>query len=198
MNNRCLQIFRIYIISTLFLCCKKQNTTTPSPIFTTYTINQGKFYADGYDSTHFVRITTNDLKFIAKFDSSAIYTTFFATNQLDVNKLYGFSDNSSEHHQFSARIGWAWYTNSLHLFGYTYNNGVRTILHLGIFPIGQNINCRIQTDTTTKSYLFTINGVTTSMPRATTTAMANGYRLYPYFGGDEPAPHKVTIQISDQ
>ena len=203
MNYRCLQVLMVLFISTFFLCCKKNNTqpsstipTTPT-VLTTYTIYQGHFYADGYDSTHFVRITTDDLKFTAKFDSSAIYSTFFATDQLDVNKLYGFSDNNTDHHSFSARIGWAWYYNAFHLFGYTYNNGVRTIQQLGQYPIGVILYCRIQTDNINKLYLFTVNGKTTTMPRAATTAKGSGYRLYPYFGGEEPAPHTVTIQISE-
>ncbi len=203
MYNRCLLLINVLFISTMFLCCKKNSTppdstipTTPI-VFTTYSIKQGQYYADGYDSSHFVRIITDDLKFVAKFDSSAIYSTFFATNQLDVNKLYGFSDNNTDHHQFSARVGWAWYYNALHLFGYTYNNGERTIQQLGQYQIGQNINCRIQVDNGNKNYLFTINGKTTAMPRAATTAKGSGYRLYPYFGGDEPAPHPVKIQISE-
>ncbi len=197
MNNRCLQILVVFISSTFLLCCKKDSASSPLPIFKTYTIFKGKNYADGFDSTHIVFIKTNDLKFIAKFDSSAIYSTFISSNQIDVNKLYGFSDNNSDHHLFSARMGWAWYNNTLNLFGYTYNNGVRSILNLGVYSIGTNLNCRIQTDTATKSYYFTVNGKTKSMPRAAKTSAGSGYRLYPYFGGDEPAPHTVTIQISE-
>ena len=197
MYDRCLQILVVFISSTLLFCCKKESTTSPTPIFKNYTIFKGQNYADGYDSSHIVLIKTDDLKFVAKFDSSAIYSTFFSSNQIDVNKLYGFSDNNSDHHKFSARIGWAWYNNTLNLFGYTYNNGERSILNLGVFSIGANLNCRIQTDSATKSYLFTVNGKTKSMPRAATTKVGSGYRLYPYFGGDEPAPHTVTIQISE-
>jgi len=33
------------------------------------------------------------------------------------------------------------------------------------------------------------------MPRESTTTMAEGYQLYPYFGGDETAPHDIFIWI---
>jgi hypothetical protein len=36
------------------------------------------------------------------------------------------------------------------------------------------------------------------MPRAAATVKAKGYRLYPYFGGDETAPHDITISIRDE
>ncbi|MBD0352813.1 MAG: hypothetical protein ICV65_16845, partial [Flavisolibacter sp.] len=43
--------------------------------------------------------------------------------------------------------------------------------------------------------IFTINDERTAMPRLSTTPRAKGYLLYPYFGGDEVAPHDVTIRI---
>jgi len=194
------------LLYSTFLCCmgcKKNNSTPETPIvpekpFTTYTILNSTHYAQGYDSTHFVFISTNDLKFTVKFDSSCIYTSQYIDNSQDVNKLYGFSDNRASHHDFSARIGWAWYYNALRLFGYTYNNSVRSITQLSIVPIGAEISCRIQVDTASKNYLFTINGQTTAMPRAATTPQAIGYRLYPYFGGGLTAPHDVTIMIREE
>jgi hypothetical protein len=35
------------------------------------------------------------------------------------------------------------------------------------------------------------------MPRKSTTIKAVGYKLYPYFGGDELAPHPVSIWIKE-
>ncbi|MEO5783498.1 MAG: hypothetical protein ABIQ07_09520 [Ginsengibacter sp.] len=36
-----------------------------------------------------------------------------------------------------------------------------------------------------------------SLPRTSTTAKAIGYKLYPYFGGDETAPHEIDIWIKE-
>jgi len=192
-----------YLLIILFIACKKNDTSVapivvPEKPFTTYTILKGEHYASGYDSNHIVIIKTTDLKFTAKFDSSCIYTATNIENSEDVNKLYGFSDNKSSHHLFSARIGWAYYFKALRLFGYTYNNGVRTILQLCTVPIGKEISCRIQIDAANSNYVFTVDGLTVKMPRQANEAQAVGYRLYPYFGGSLVAPHNVTILVRDE
>src|SRR6478672_9898172 len=70
--------------------------------FTKYTIRQGQNYCDG---NAFTSTSYSQLNFVAKFDSTAIYSTVSPDNQLDINKLYGFSDNNSTHQLFSARFG---------------------------------------------------------------------------------------------
>jgi hypothetical protein len=35
------------------------------------------------------------------------------------------------------------------------------------------------------------------MSRTAATEKAKGYRLYPYFGGDELAPHQINIWIKN-
>ena len=50
----------------------------------------------------------SERKFVVKFDSTSIYNTLIPSNQYDINKLYGFSDNDSVHHLYSARFGWRW------------------------------------------------------------------------------------------
>jgi hypothetical protein len=46
-------------------------------------------------------------------------------------------------------------------------------------------------------YVFTVNGNPVNIPRSSTTTTGRGYKLYPYFGGDELAPHNVTIKIKE-
>ena len=188
------------LLLLLYASCKKHDATIVIPVvpFNTYTISQGAHYALGHDSTHFEFIQANHLHFTAIFDSTAIYTTTDKNNQDDVNKLYGFSDNQASHHLFSARVGWSWYKDSLRLFGYTYNDSIRAIQQLAVVPIGQPIDCNIGIDTLHKLYLFTINGQTTPMTRTAKTQLIIGYKLYPYFGGDEVAPHKVTIKVREE
>ncbi len=95
---------------------KGTSTSTPAVSeFVKYTIPQGKQYADknGYKP-----VEIGEMKFVVKFDSSAVYQTRLAENQFDINKLYGFSDNNADHHQYSARFGWRWNGNALRLFAY--------------------------------------------------------------------------------
>jgi len=158
--------------------------------FTKYTIRKGQQYSDR-STLKFVE--TAQMKFIVKFDSSAIYQSISSENQFDINKLYGFSDNNAGHHQYSARFGWRWSGNALRLFAYVYNAGAVLSRELATVAIGTETNCSIEVSNS--SYLFTINGITERIPRMATTPRAKGYQLYPYFGGDEAAPHDITIWI---
>ena len=131
-----------------------------------------------------------------RFDSTAIYQTLWPENQYDINKLYGFADNGQDHHQYSARFGWAWHDAALHLYAYVYNGGKRESKHLGIIPIGAEVACTIAATPT--QYIFSYGDTREIMPRSSTTPKAKGYLLYPYFGGDETAPHNINIWIKSR
>ncbi len=182
----------------LAVACKKPAvemlaTSLPRP-FVTYTIAKGQHYANN-DSTNLEIINFKQLNFICKFDNSAIYSNSNKANQSDINKLYGFSDNNKNHHDFSARFGWNWFNNGLHLWAYTYNDSLVHVKDLGIVTIGAEITCSIKV--LPKHYQYTVNGINTFVPRTATTATAVGYKLYPFFGGDEPAPQDITILIKE-
>ena len=164
----------------------------PSNYFTFFTIRAGQHFADG---NAYKSIETQELKFSVKFDSSAIYRSFLPINQYDINKLYGFSDNNAGHHQFSARFGWRWSDNALRLFAYVYNNGVVVSKELGSVTIGKEVNCGIKVYG--PAYIFSCEEIIEYLPRTSTTPLAKGYLLYPYFGGDEPAPHDINIWIKN-
>ncbi|MCW3073413.1 MAG: hypothetical protein JWP69_482 [Flaviaesturariibacter sp.] len=166
---------------------------TPLPAaaeFVKYTIKAGEHFCDKSD---FKIVETDELKFMVRFDSSAIYQTVNSSNQDDINKLYGFSDNNMQHHQFSARFGWRWSAGALRLFGYIYNNSIVASKEISAIPIGADVVCNLQVTAT--HYRFMVGNLKDSLPRLSTTAKAKGYQLYPYFGGDEPAPHTVSIWI---
>jgi hypothetical protein len=188
-------IFFSFLLLAL-VACRKDATLAPAGLttdaegFALYVIPAGEHYS-----------TTNphqpvDLRrfcFEVRFDSSAIYSSRLPENQYDINKLAGFSDNEASHHAFSARYGWRWSGNKLRLFGYVYNRGQRTEKELASIAIGTTARCTIEVTST--HYRFITNGRADSLPRAATTPTAKGYRLYPYFGGDEPAPHEVRIRL---
>jgi len=186
-------------IALLFLRCNKvADTITDKGLsskydtssFIKYTIAQGNQYCD---QNEFAAVETNEMKFIVRFDSSAIYQTVSAENQNDINKLFGFSDNNSEHHKFSARFGWRWSSNALHLFAYVYNAAEMISKEITTVDIGKEINCSILVND--RHYIFTTNSISIEMPRMATTEKGKGYQLYPYFGGDESAPHEINIWI---
>jgi hypothetical protein len=159
--------------------------------FIKYTIPAGEHYCDKND---FRVMEGSAIRFTVKFDSSAVYQVT-PRNQKDINKLFGFSDNNSAHHQYSARFGWRWSDEALRLFGYVYNEGSVRSMELKKIAIGEEVNCAITVQD--NHYLFTVNGENFELPRLSTTAFAKGYMLYPYFGGDETAPHEVRISIRE-
>jgi hypothetical protein len=169
--------------------------TAPTKNFDTFLIERGWHFANN-DSNRFEIVDTNIIRFQVRFDSSAIYKTVLPSNQTDVNKLYGFSDNAKHHHHFSARIGWAYFDNALRLFGYVYNDSLRTITPITTVAINTTLQCSIAT--TANSYIFMVNNTQLIMPRTATTPRALGYKLFPYFGGDEPAPQRVKILIKEE
>jgi hypothetical protein len=161
--------------------------------FVKYTISSGAHYAS---DNVYKPVETSDLKFTVRFDSSAIYQSVLAQNQYDINKLYGFSDNGAAHHRFSARFGWRWSGGALRVFAYVYNAGKVLSEELGVVPIGAPVACRIKVDST--AYVFYCNEYVRTVPRQSTTPKGKGYLLYPYFGGDEAAPHEVRIWIRNE
>lgn len=181
------------LLAVLFASCDKGASIFKQDhigVFIFYTIKKGN---NNSDQSQYRPFDASELNFIVKFDSTAMYRTANPMNQTDVNKLYGFSDNNQEHHQFSARMGWRWYNNQLQLFAYNYNNGVNDFLMIKSVPLNQEINCSIKI--VGNKYLFTVDGTIVERPRAATTLTSKGYLLYPYFGGTEPAPQDITIAI---
>jgi len=197
-------------LAFLFVSCQKENalpgepatikplssiskSTTPAlPSFTTYTIPEGAHYCD---KSTFQQITVSELKFTVKFDSSAIYESTDPVDQYDINKLYGFSEYLPDNHINSARIGWNWRDGQLWLYPYTYVNGVTPIdpAPLATVPLNTEIECSIKL--APNQYVFTVNDNSVSVPRAGIDTVITASQLYPYFGGNEVAPHEIHLYI---
>jgi hypothetical protein len=157
--------------------------------FITYVIPAGSHFSS---QSTFKAFQDSVLKFTVRFDSSAIYSNREASNQGDINKLYGFAEEGS-HHENSARFGWNWENRKLNLYAYSYVEGERHSYLLGEAEIGNEYNCSIRLSG--NDYVFQFNNNSHSIPRAINTKTATGYLLYPYFGGDETAPHEIRIYI---
>jgi len=108
-----------------------------------------------------------------EFDSSAIYKTVDSVNQLDINKLIGWSDCSASHLDNSIRFGWRWLNDSLeiHWFKHEYELTISTW-----------------------DYKLSVDGTYVHVPR-NCPEQYRRYQLYPYFGGNETAPHDIKIKI---
>ena len=88
-----------------------------------------------------------------------------------INKLWGYS-HSWWHKINSERIGWRWSkeVGKVDIFMYRYIGGIRDISLIGIYNINDWIEIEMY------------------RPRF-------GYTLFPYFGGKEPSPIDLLIEI---
>lgn len=158
-----------------------------------YRISKGDHYSTG---PHF-KLPTNDDSFTFKvvFDDSAVYTSQTAENQYDVNKLIGFTDcGNMSIHKDSARIGWNWDHGQLHLYAYTYANKVRTFEKIGDGSLNEAMEIKVKI--VRDHYVFTYNGKETKMARGCSKSKSFKTWSYPYFGGNETAPHEVKILLN--
>jgi hypothetical protein len=172
--------------------------TSPTINFTKYTIQEG---AHSCDQSKLKSVSGTSMNFVAKFDSTAIYPAVITdyNHAYDVNKLYGFSEGLSNQYN-SARIGWRWLNGELQLLAYVYVKGTLLRDPVSYDPpfiksveIGKEINCSIVISG--GSYIFTVDGVTVTTMRGTTSGKFSGYQQYPYFGGSLTAPHLINIYI---
>jgi hypothetical protein len=184
----------------LFISCKK---VLEHPIdraeagqkdgFTEYIIEEEEHYAtaNGYKPI----TNRKGMHFMAWLDSSCIYMSANAANQADINKLYGFGDCNAGHQQSSARVGWNWNGKAFDLYAYCYVNSIRQSTLLGSVKPMEVADLSISINE--NKYLFKFNGKLQTMERGCSTDEIVGYQLYPYFGGDEAAPHLMKIYIKE-
>lgn len=113
---------------------------------------------------------------------------------MDINKLIGIG-YMPWHRVNSVRIGWRWIESIqlIELLQYIYINGKRTHGHLAFVPLNEKavvkiwgeVSChKIQVDNKPPVKVLI-------KPRQW------GYLLRPYFGGNQPAPHTMTIYLKN-
>lgn len=152
----------------------------------TYTIQKGQ-HSSG---VHFKPCLAPAISFKVKFNNTCQYD--IGSDQGDINKLYGFSEG--DHRKNSARIGWRWYHDSLQIFGYTHVDSKFYYHYITSVYQYQEIPCSIIA--IGDQYHFTCNGIKIEMARSM-YYKDERYYLFPYFGGNIPSPHQVTIEIQE-
>lgn len=181
------------LLALMFLGCEEFNPITDH--LKIFTIKKGSHQSNN----DFGQLTREYLAYEVKFNNSAIYATIDSNNQADINKLFGFSDCSSDHTDDSARFGWRWYQDQLELVAFVHYKREIRWKSIAIIDIDKVYKCYILLKEDV--YEFGISGVTTSnviMDRNPATCTRGFYyQLWPYFGGDETAPHEITIAMRE-
>lgn len=152
-----------------------------------YKIPSGGHSAKGL---HMSLVIGNTLmRFKAKFYPNCIYTPQRVPEQ--ISKLSGISYGL--HHNCSARVGWRSDGSRIEVLSYVYTaHGQRSSQSLGFIGVDEWHEFKIRRVGTTV-FLNMDNGQIQSFTLFKPRKI--GYRLYPYFGGEIPAPHEMWIEV---
>lgn len=154
----------------------------------------------------------NLLPFEFMFTSSCKYD-LNDVHYLDVNKLYGMSFGLI--HNFttlwgrifkksanSFRIGWNCQSRNgkIQLFGYYYNNGVRSSIYICDVDVNKVYSCTLVCDRATNKIMVDISAEGFASNSVFDFNFDNspkyGFILFPFFGGTIEAPHRMTFFIN--
>jgi hypothetical protein len=174
------------VVFITLLSCEPE----PEELFEIYQIPEGSHYTTNRRTES---LQTSALVFESKFNESAIYTFDDAGFQDSKNKLLGFSDCNSLHHENSARFAWQWYHDRLEIYAYCYSNGNRIEEFMGVAQLHEWAQYRIEL--TGDQYLFSFKGKQVAVNRGADCTIGVYLMLWPYFGGTLPAPHDIQIRI---
>lgn len=101
------------------------------------------------------------------------------------------------HHTDSARFGWFFdsETKQVRLFAYCYINGARASQEICSVGLNEEVKCRIEMSN--KTYTFTVFKKDTfhTITANYTHSKKWAYLLNLYFGGNQPAPHEIKVEI---
>ena len=183
----------IFIVVGIILVVCVSFISKQSPVnYKTYKITKGTHRVSAFPKLSNKR----NLKYQVLFDSTCQYTCVNPVNQLDINKLFGFSDCSSHHHSNSARFGWRYYEGKIDLFAYVYKDGGLSKDFLASVPL--NVPCDLHLYAQDKLYTTSVKSedveVNIQVPRSQKKGIWS-YHLWPYFGGDEVAPKDIVIHM---
>lgn len=165
-------------------------------------IKEGKHYRSNHLLTR-VHIgkhwTTN---YVVNFTDSCKYE--LTENKTQVNKLVGIS--LLPHHHFnSIRIGWRWDKDKqqIELLSYKYFNKSRSYKHICYVSLNEDHTIKISAklsinklfwnyDVFVNNYLFDTDVCIIDNQISKIPIM---YECLPYFGGQVPAPHDISIKL---
>lgn len=172
----------ISLLITLTTCVKKNGSG-----FWVFKIREGAHRSVVKVKT----IKRDNIRFEIVLTESCKYETINPENQLDVNKLFGFSDGGG-HMKNSARMGWRFVNDELELMAYTHYNGKFDFKK--ICNVNPNVHYECKINCLPDKYEFIVGDNTVYMDRYWLYS-GKRYLLWPYFGGDEVAPHDITIKV---
>lgn len=138
-------------------------------------------------------INENRLIFKARFLDGMYYSPAYE----DLNKLYGFCDCNSTVHQNSARFAWRHNGKGVvEIYTYVYADGKREFKKIG--ETYHNTVNEYEIIAKGDKYVFKFDDKIIEHQRTKNCKHGLRIRLYPYFGGNNPAPERQLIHIYEK
>lgn len=148
-----------------------------------------------------ILISPSEVVYAVTFTDSCRYT-LNNEDQLDINKLFGIGYFPS-HHNNSIRFGWVCdhKVEGISIYAYWYANKVRKWEYMTQVPIGTTHYYSI--DISGNTHKLKVHDIFPNAPGISTESefsvdvkpSAVSYLLRPYFGGNQKAPHDITIKM---
>jgi hypothetical protein len=157
-----------------------------------HTIKEGHHY----ERFKLPRIIFNDvIRFKATFDENCLYPQINKDSQ-DLNKLVGFSDDFS-HMKNSIRVGWRCLNGiDIELYAYAHVNSKIISTYLCSVKVNKEFTGTILIYDNVYMVDVIIDNIMSSKTIARTSTFPNiRYKLNPYFGGNNVAPHDITLSL---
>jgi hypothetical protein len=160
-----------------------------------FTVERGEHYSDRflYKALNSL-VLSRSIQYLVKFDSSCKYQ-LSKRDQQDVNKLFGYSIGF-DHHKNSARFGWHWHWGKIHASAYLYRDGERIVLPMAKLELDSWYRFSIEAQEESDCFLIADEESTIAIANVERRAKFRfGFHLWPYFGGNNPAPHEVQLEM---
>jgi len=126
-----------------------------------------------------------------KFTDSCLYS-YKNHDSFDINKLYGWSEGYHKNNSF--RIGWRGTGNMIEVFAFMHENGKILYSKLGDFL--PNIYYSFEMEVTNEVFKLSYFDQKVFIFRKSSRKCKLGYVLFPYFGGNNKAPHDIHLEIT--
>ena len=168
-----------------------------------YLIKQGNHYCNVsiFERIFSVGYKMKRIFFKFKFHPECWWTPARNSDDNDLNKLYGLSFGLNSDHSDSVRLAWKPDFNvsgKIDIYGYIYDK-LADSQHLSqyITSVQTGEDCLANIASNGDKYEFRVNTVNAEMAN-THPDPGLCFRLFPYFGGNNTAPHDMTIEIEFQ
>jgi hypothetical protein len=192
----------LYLLASLFILgvfssCKKQTDEGRW-----YIIKKGNHYSSTIQDRIFNRRNYDTIwHWEIMFDEYCKYHFSHledSANISDVNKLIGYADCGSSHRSNSVRIGWRISPSSMdviELLSYVRKDGMFMFNILTTVTQEEIFNVTIVYDH--DKYICCVNEFCDTIDRECFEFNGHKWGLFPYFGGNEVAPHRMSIYIKE-